>query len=319
MKDEFTASTVYGGDFQHGADSLISGGINPNIHPAIREQVLDVFIPAMGEELEAHGLRWEPYVTGPSNSTPGSSISFTEAVTEARTGRNALGLTQTISFLLEMRGIRIANQHFQRRVATALIKISTILETARDRFEEIKSTVEDAREEFINSDEDIVVTDSYVPEKRTFTMINMSNGSVVQAPIDFMRTTPSVANLTRARPEAYLIPRTWGDVAERLEILGLEVEKLHYEYNGTVDVLMIESSSLEDGLYEGHVLNTVTTKPTSRDIVLPVGSYKVSTRQKNAALAFIALEPENIDSYVTFNLIPVEEGNEYPIFRIPRQ
>lgn len=42
----------------------------------------------------------------------------------------------------------------------------------------------------------------------------------------------------------------------------------------------------------------------------------MSTRQKNAALAFIALEPENIDSYVTFNYIPLETGDEYPIFRV---
>jgi hypothetical protein len=319
VADEFTASTIYGGGFQHGADALLSGGINPNIHPAIREQLLDVFIPAIGEDLEAYGLRWEPYVTGASNSTPGSRIKFTEAVTEARTGRNALGLTQTISFLLETRGIRLANQHFQRRVATALIKISSILETARDRFNEVKSTVEDARQDFINSNEDIVVTDSYVLENRTFTMINTINGSVVQVPIDFLRTTPSVANLTRARPEAYLIPRTYVDVVERLQILGLEVEKLHYEFNGTVDVLTVETSELDDELYEGHVLNTVTTKASRRDIVLPVGSYRVSTRQKNAALAFIALEPENIDSYVTFNIIPVEAGAEYPIFRIPRE
>lgn len=272
----------------------------------------------MGERLESYGLRWEPYVTGSSNSTPGSRIRFTEAVTEARTGRNAVGLTQTISFLLEMRGIRLANQHFQRRVATALIKIVTILETARDRFEEVKSTVEDAREEFINSDEDIVITDSYVPENRTFTLININNGSVVQQPVEFMRTTPSVANLTRERPEAYLIPRTWFDVAEKLEILGLEVERLNYEFNGTVEALTITSSELDNELYEGHVLNTVTTNSTSRDIVLPVGSYYVSTRQKNAALAFIALEPENIDSYVTFNIIPVSADEEYPIFRIPR-
>ncbi|KAM0235181.1 hypothetical protein ACHAPO_005977 [Fusarium lateritium] len=299
--------------------ALLSGGINPNIHPAIREQLLDFFIPAVGEELESHGLRWEPYVTGASNRTEGSRIAFTEAVTEARTGRNAVGLTQTISFLLEMRGIRIANQHFQRRVATALIKIQTILELARDNADKVKSIVEDAREEFINSDEDIVITDSYVPENRTFTMIDQRNGSVVQVPIDFKRTTPSIANLTRARPEAYIIPRTWIDVAERLEILGLKVEKLQYEFRQTLETLVIESSTVEPELYEGTYLNTVTTNTTTREVVLPVGSFYVSTRQQNAALAFIALEPENIDSYVKFNIIPVEAGMEYPIFRIPRE
>ncbi|KAG9494980.1 hypothetical protein J7337_013209 [Fusarium musae] len=315
---EFTVPTIYGGHYQHGADSLLSGGINPNIHPKIREQLLDFFIPAVGEKLQSHGLRWEPYVTGPSNRTEGSRIRFTEAVTEARTGRNAVGLTQTISFLLEMRGIRIANQHFQRRVATALIKIQTILELARDNAEKVKSVVEDARDEFINSDEDIVITDSYVPENRTFTMVDTRNGSVVQVPIDFQRTTPSIANLTRPRPEAYVIPRTWSDVAEKLEILGLKVERMNYEFRRTLETLTIESSVVEPELYEGTYLNTVTTNSTSREVVLPVGSYYVSTRQQNAALAFIALEPENIDSYVKFNIIPVEVGMEYPVFRIPR-
>ncbi|KAK7994650.1 hypothetical protein PG991_016238 [Apiospora marii] len=315
---EFTAPTVYGGHYQHGADSLISGGINLNIHQAIRDQVLDNFIPAMGARLESHGLRWEHYATGASNSTPSSAISLTQAVTEARTGRNAVGLTQAISFLLEMRGIRIGNQHFQRRVATALIKIEAILELARDQTDDIYSTVEGAIAEFIDSDDNIVVTDSYPRSNRTFTMIDQRDGSVVQAPVTWYETTPSRANLTRARPEAYLIPRSWADIAERLEILGLEVETLKDEFRGPVEAMTVASSSLGSSLYEGHVLNTVTTKTFTREVVLPAGSFRVSTRQKNAALAFTALEPENIDSYVTFNIIPVGRGDEYPVFRIPR-
>lgn len=246
---EFTAPTIYGGDYQHAADALISGGINLNIHEKIRDKVLNLFVPSMGEQLESYGLRWEPYVTGESDETPGSRIVFEEAVTEARTGRNAYGLTQTISFLCEMRGIRLANQHFQRRVATALIKLQTILETARDNFEDVYETVESARAEFIDSSEDIVVTDYYTPTERTFTMVDRNNGSVVQVPIDFYTTTPSVANITRARPEAYLIPRTWADVAERLEILGLEVQILEHEWRGSVEALNITSSSLAGEIY----------------------------------------------------------------------
>lgn len=257
-------------------------------------------------------------MTGSSNTTIGSPITLQEAVTEARTGRNAVGLTQTISFLCEMRGIRIANQHFQRRVATALLKITAILELARDNYDSVLSTVEKAREEFINSDDDIVVTDSYISENRTFTMIDRTNGSVVQAPIKFISTTPSVANLTRPRPEAYIIPRTWFDIAERLKILGLEVETIKEQFTGTVETLIATSSSVDTELYEGQFLNTVTTNSTSREIVLPAGSFYVSTRQQNSALAFIALEPENIDSFVTFNIIPLETGMEYPVFRIPR-
>jgi hypothetical protein len=270
----------------------------------------------MGGRLEANGLRWEPYVTGASNTTSGSRIEFEEAVTEARTGRNAYGLTQTVSFLCEMRGIRLADQHFQRRTATALIKLETILETAHDNFDNVLSTINDAREEFINSNDDIVVTDYFTETVRNFTMVNRNTGEIEQVEVDFWETTPSVANLTRARPEAYLIPRTWSDVVGKLVNYGIEVETLEYEFRGTVEALNITSSELEESIYEGTVLNTVTAEATYREVVLPPGSFRVSTRQKNAALAFIALEPENIDSFVKFNIIPMDVGDEYPVFRI---
>ncbi|KAI7909540.1 hypothetical protein M0657_008109 [Pyricularia oryzae] len=130
------------------------------------------------------------------------------------------GLGHTVSFLLETRGIRLADQHLQRRVATQLVKTEAILDM----------------------------------------------------------------------------------------ILGLEVERLGYVFSQTVEVLNATSSSLARILYEGHVLNTVTTGTYQREVVLP----------KNAASAFLALEPEIIDSYVTINIIPLKVGEEYPIFRIPR-
>lgn len=129
--------------------------------------------------------------------------------------------------------------------------------------------------------------------------------------------TKAVANLTRARPSAYLIPRSWADIAEKLSTLGLEVETIKHEYIGTVESRNITSSKVASGFYEGTFLNTVTTSEGfEREIVLPAGSFKVDTKQKNAALAFVALEPENIDSFVSFNVIPLDQGDEYPIFRI---
>ncbi|KAI6572135.1 hypothetical protein MCOR04_007724 [Pyricularia oryzae] len=100
------------------------------------------------------------------------------------------GLGHTVSFLLETRGIRLADQHLQRRVATQLVKTEAILDM----------------------------------------------------------------------------------------ILGLEVERLGYVFSQTVEVLNATSSSLARTLYEGHVLNTVTTGTYQREVVLPVGSFKVNTR-----------------------------------------
>lgn len=144
----------------------------------------------------------------------------------------------------------------------------------------------------------------------------MKNGSLVQLPTNWLSTTPTIANLTRSRPEAYLIPRTWSDLAIRLKESGVIVETLDYEYRGTVEAFRITSASPARAYYEGAIQVTVTTEPYQKEVHLPVGSFRVSTRQKNAALVFVTLEPENIDSYVRFNLIPVQTGDEYPIFRV---
>lgn len=78
----------------------------------------------------------------------------------------------------------------------------------------------------------------------------------------------------------------------------------------------ITSLSFDKTYHEGVVPVTVTTISKQKEVVLGPGSFAISTRQRNAALAFVALEPENIDSYVAFNIIPVKEGDEYPIYRL---
>jgi hypothetical protein len=226
-----------------------------------------------------------------------------------------MGLTQTITFLFETRGIGIANQSFKRRTLSGLQMILGVLETARDQAENVYSTIEEAISEVIASREPIVVTDYTTYSNRTWTMVDTRNGEIVQLPIEFASTTPATRNLTRTRPEGYIIPRAWFDLAERLKISGLEVETMQEAFKGEVEVYNITSSSLARSYYEGAILNTVTTDTLTQEVSLPAGSFFVSSAQKNAGLAFVALEPENIDSYVSFGIVPMEVGDLYPVFR----
>ena len=313
---EYTASSIYGGSYKHASDGLFSAAKNLNIHPDIRSLSEDLFAANLGSAMEDAGLRWEPYVTGSTNSTPGSPISFAEAGSDGKIGRNAMGLTQCVTFLCEMRGIGIADQEFARRTFSGLTMAESIIQTAADNAQEVYDTIEGGIQSFVNGDSNVVVTDSSDVITRPYSFVDINNGSVVQVPVEFSVTTPVNANLTRERPEAYLIPKAWADVAERLRIYGLEVEELPNPFRGEVEALNITSAAFADGYYEGVVLVTVETEPKTTQVDLPPGSFLVSTRQKSAGLAFVALEPENIDSFVAFNIIPVEVGEEYPIFRI---
>ncbi|KAI5364761.1 Putative peptidase M14, carboxypeptidase A [Septoria linicola] len=313
---EYGASSLYGGRYLPGADALFSAAKNLNINAGIRDLSEKLFAPAIGAHLEAAGFRWEPYVTGAHGVGQNSTIVYNEAGSDAKIGRNALGLTQAIVFLFEMRGIGIADQQFARRTATGLAMLEATIQTAVDNAAQVLEVVEGGITDFKSSQEDIIITDSTTSSTRNWTLIDYDSGEVQQVPVTFFSTTPVTANLTKTRPAAYLIPRGWADLADRLKASGLEVETLNHAYSGPVEALTIETSSFAKSYYEGTVLATVTTNSTTRDVELPAGSFWVSTKQKNAALAFVALEPENIDSYVSFNIVPLDVGDEYPVYRV---
>ena len=196
--------------------------------------------------------------------------------------------------------------------------IETIVQTAADNAEEVYEVIEGARRKYIEGDEDIeiVINDIYPPENRTWDMIEVETGKLVKVPVKFLSSTPVKANMTRTRPEAYVFPQAWKEAADRLRLVGVEVEQLRTEFKGEVEALNVTSIELGKTVYQGTVLNTVTTETKRKEITMPAGSFWVSTRQAAAAYAFVVLEPENIDSYSTFNILPVNVGDEYPVYRV---
>lgn len=185
---EFTATRRYSGsegaDLVWAADALFSAAKNLNIDAAIRTLSEDVFAPAIAGELEARGFRWAPYVTSDSAGSRNGTIALDEAGSDAKIGRNAMGLTQAVVFLCEMRGIGIADQHFKRRTATGLAMAEAIVRTAAAYAAEVVEAVEGGVRRLEEGGE-IVVTDYTVAEDSTFEMIRASDGVIVQQPVKF--------------------------------------------------------------------------------------------------------------------------------------
>ncbi|WYZ41250.1 hypothetical protein EsH8_V_000145 [Colletotrichum jinshuiense] len=315
---EYTASQQLGASRQwvKAQDVQVSHVKNPNIHADIRALGEDLFTRAIQDRVRAHGLRTSAYFT----ASGGTDLPvLTEPSSVSRAGHNSAGLLQAVSFLTETRGIRLADQHFQRRVAAGLIAAETLVQTAVDNAETVYSTIENARRAFAEGTDDIVVVDHARVTDATWDFIDARNGTVVRVPVQFRNSTPTAVDLARARPEAYVFPRAWADVAERLEVLGVEVETLADDFAGEAEVLTVETLSLAAGKYEGVVEATLTTSASRRAVRVPRGGFRVSTRQKNAAFAFVTLEPENNASFARYNVIDLEVGDEYPVYRVLAQ
>ncbi|KAF9741655.1 hypothetical protein PMIN06_001432 [Paraphaeosphaeria minitans] len=309
---EYTGVGAVASKYIRAQDILVSANKNQNIHKAIRalnQDIVEKVFSAVGEK----GLRYGPYFT---TSVSGNSITINEADASPAANHKNAGLGQTVTFLTETRGIRLSDQHFQRRVATALIASTTIIDTAVNDFENVYKTIEDSRKAFIDSRDDIVVLDEQQTTSTSITFIDATSGALSNVTVTSKNSDPPNILITRARPKAYVFSRAWADVAERLRILGVRVDVLQQDYVGTVEALTIASADLASTKFEGIAATTVTTTAATRNVSIPKGGFWVDTKQKNAAFTFVLLEPEHYTSQVHYNAIPVEKGDEYLVFRV---
>jgi hypothetical protein len=315
---EYTASTLYGtGEEKHllkAEDGQIGGPKNLNVREEVRNLQNGLYLDTMTAMMDRRGLRTSPYYV----VNAGDELILEEPDSHSRYSDHSFVLSQAIAILTETRGIRLGDQHFQRRTATGLFLLEEILQITADNAEDVYETIEDAREKFAESDEDIIVTDYARETNVTWEFMDVNNGSMIEVPALFLNHTPPIVNITRSRPEAYVFSRAWADVAERLNLMGVKVRKLEKDFSGTVEALTVETLELAASKFEGIAGTSVTTSSAEKNVTIPAGGFWVSTRQVNAAYALVFLEPENVASVATYNIVPVEEGDEFPIFRVPR-
>jgi hypothetical protein len=287
------------------------GGLNR--HPDIFDLKYNLFMSNMYAAMKRNGLRSSPYFIAEMNSTELSGLP-----PSGHFALNHNSKRQAVAILTEARGIRLGDQHFQPRVASTYILLVEALKTASDNSEYVYQKIEGARKEFITSNDDIALTAKPRVENTTWQWIDANTGDLVDRQVTYQNFTPPDVNLTRARPEAYVFSKAWSDVVERLRISGVEVEQLQFAFNAEVEAHKVETSTLVEERYEGIVKNTVTTSSFTCKVAIPPGGLWISTRQVNAALAMSLLEPEDAASAVTYNLVPLSKGDEYPIYRVLR-
>lgn len=309
---EYTGVNPVAQRYIRAQDLLVSANKNQNVNKDIRT-LNEAFVKEIFSAAEAKGLRVGPYFT---TSVANGTITVVEPDAHAQANHKGAGNYQALTFLIETRGIRLADQHFQRRVVSQLITLETIINKAVDEFDTVYNTIENGRKVFIDSQDAIVVTYEQQTTTKNLAFISATNGTLVDVPVRSKNSDPYSVTLKRSRPKAYVFSRAWADVAERLRVLGVKVDVLKEDFTGTVEALVVQTAEFAGTKFEGIAGTTVTTNTTQRVVTIPTGGYYVETRQKNAGYAFVLLEPEGEASLAYYNKIPLEKGDEYPIFRV---
>ncbi|WP_057912069.1 M14 family metallocarboxypeptidase [Peribacillus muralis] len=305
-------------------DLLISSAKNLNIPEPLRKASDELLLPDVFKALNKEKLSYHDYYTLDTSDT--GVLTATEGSTEARIGRNALGLKNTMTYLIETRGINIARTDFKRRVFAQATAQASFIKTAAENASSVKKVVKQAEHEVVkkgrnanDKDKIVISSENKLVRNQRLAVVDLAKAKLVQTPIDWLDSTDAYATLVRNRPTAYILPAEYKEIAKKLQLLGVQVKTLKKPMRISVEGYKVKDVKISPELESGHSTRKVATDITAKKRDFPKGSYVFDMAQVNANFISLALEPEGIDSYVTFNFIPAEKGKELPIYRYMQQ
>ncbi|RFU65195.1 M14 family metallopeptidase [Peribacillus glennii] len=301
-------------------DLLISSAKNLNIPEKLRKTSDNLLLPDVNKALDKQKLTHHDYYTLDTNDA--GNLVATEGSTETRIGRNALGLKNTLTYLIETRGINIGRADFERRVFAQAVAQSNFIKSTAENAKAIQKVVSEARKEVINkgkkvndNDKIVIKSENKLMPDQSLDVVDLAKAERQAITIDWEDSTEAFSTLERERPTAYIMPPGYHDIARKLRILGVQVNKLAKPATVSVESYKVTDNKVSTILENGHYTNQVTTTVSTKTQNFPKGSYVFQMSQANANFIALALEPESVDSYVTFNFIPVQKGDEIPVYR----
>lgn len=285
---------------------LYSG--NLNVPEPLREFTESAFVGPAKAAVESHGLRSHDYVT---TRRIYGEIHFNQGSTNARASATSFALANTVSTLIEIRGVALGRTSFKRRVMSTYWVAESYLRTAVERADDVREVL--ARSAAMQ--EPVVVTSRRKVKAATLNAIDLATEELVELDVTVRDALESSPRLVRQRPFAYVLAPEAAEHAERLRILGLNVQELSEPRTLQVESYRITRVEREPMADEGTRRQSVQTEVEVRQIDFPSGSFMVRMDQPRANLAAEVLEPESSNGFVGYGVLKASKDDVLPIYR----
>ncbi|MBU0746486.1 MAG: DUF2817 domain-containing protein [Gammaproteobacteria bacterium] len=289
-------------------DALLQYTTTANYPEFLTKASQEWYHQPMVAALKGQGLTSDWYYT---TSTNPDDKRISMGGTQPDTGRNVNGLKNTVSLLIETRGVGIGRMHIQRRVHAQVTAITSALRSTADRaanLEQVRSFV--VRDISAQACRDqVVVEAAATPTQRDLDFLDPETGADKPIRVEWNSSLTLRPTKTRARPCGYWLAASSTEAVERLRLLGLQV--LRIAESGSVLADTYRETARESGDRQD-VIGTIAgssdivrvqVSPVRSAIDVPAGSFYVPLNQPRANLAVAALEPDTQNSYFANRLI----------------
>ena len=239
----------------------------------------------------------------------------------SRSSASNFALSNSLSVLMEIRGVNLGRINFKRRVLATYLSAKSYLQNAITKKVQIKAALRQALRE-----NNALKANIYVKTKPDIAMlkypvIDIEKKEKMIVKLKTHRLLKQKPILTRKRPSAYLIlsnKRSKGWISraiEKISLSGIKFEKLEKKQTLSIESYFVTDTDFDSLYTKSNRVNNVKTELRVQKKEFPAGTFFISMKQKNANLLAELLEPEAQNSFVRNSIIKVAEGKEIPIYR----
>jgi hypothetical protein len=289
-------------------DALLQYATTANIPEFLTKASEEWYRRPLLAALNAQGLSNQWYYT---TSADLADKTISMGGTQPDTGRNINGLKNTVSLLIETRGIGIGRLHIQRRVHTHVSAISSVLASTAQRASELGQLQPYIEKELSAQacKEEAVVEAGPTPTQFELLMLDPVSGADKALKVEWNSALTLRKVKTRVRPCGYWLSASSKTAVERLRLHGVQVLRvlepssmLGDIYRETARSAGVRQDVRGSILDAGQIVKTEVA--LIRGVIdAPSGSYYVSLRQPLSNLVMAALEPDTQNSYFANQLI----------------
>ena len=290
-------------------DALLQYAMTANLPEFLTRAAEEWYRRPMLVALKTQGLTNEWYYT---TSADNDDHEVSMGSIEPDTSRNVNGLKNTVSMLVETRGVGIGRLHIQRRVHTQVTAMVSVLQSTANRAEQLgqlRSFIDREVSSQACRTKAIVAANS-TSAQYELTMLNPTTGADKKVSVDWNSALELQTLKSRVRPCGYWLSAASTAAVERLQLLGVQVMRvvdagtvLGDLYRASIQKIKVRQNLRGSTADAQHA--TVTDVELVRGVVdTPQGSFYVPLGQPLGNLVLAALEPDTQNSYFANHILP---------------
>ena len=285
-------------------DALLQYAMTANMAPFVTKAAEEWFRQPLVASLRSAGLSTDWYATVAADA---SERRLTMGSVGPQVGRNASGLRNAVSLLVETRGGGLGRVDLKRRVQAHVVAVDSVLASAARHADDLAKV-----RQFVDRDVaamacqgQVVVEAAPTPSEYAYSMLDAGSGELRRLTVAWDSALQLRPLKTRPRPCGYWLAASESDAVRRLRLLGIEVQQLEEigELRGEGYRAVAREPIAGDAAANAGAARRLHVQLQPALLDLPAGSYYVSLEQPLANLAVAALEPEAPASYAANGVI----------------